>query len=214
MSRSDWSRDRRAVAAVEFALAVPLLLLLLLVTADVVLLLRARMRVEQAASQVALILAQYSILYEGDFGEALFRIAKSAGAGAELECPAGGSMAVTGLDNSSGTPAVKWRWTNAPPSQPCAFMLTTAGNGPSIAKPAVLGGYAPPAQLSAVVVELAISWSGRVVGRAFLEYLDGLYGRPGSSLATLAGPFTLRSYAVAVPRPGTLPLIKAGKRPP
>lgn len=210
MSRSDLRRDRCGVAAVEFALAVPLLSPLLLVTADVVLLLRARMRVEQAASQVALIVAQYSLLYESDFPDTFLRLAQSAGAGGALECPAGGGMAVTGLDNPSGTPAVKWRWTNAPPDGSCTPKMVAAAGGTSINKPAVLGDYAPPAGLSAVVVELAVPWSGRVAGRAFLEFLDGLYG---GSLRGSAGSFTLRSYAVAVPRPRVLPLLRTGNRP-
>lgn len=211
MSRSDCSRDRRGVAAVEFALAAPVLLVLLVLTADVVLLLRARLRLEQAASQVAQIVAQYSLLYEGDFAKTFLPVAKSAGAGAELECGAGGGMAVTGLDNPSGTTAAKWRWTSAPPNGSCTPAMVTAAGGTAIATPAVLGAYTPPKELSAVVVELTISWSGHVVGHDFLGFLDGYY-RTGL-LGVFSGPFVLRSYAVAVPRPGALPLLKTGNRP-
>lgn len=205
MSPSSFSRDRRGVAAVEFALAAPLLLLLSLGTADVVFWMRARMRMEQAASQVALIAAQYSILYEGDFAGIFQPVAQAAVVGASLACP-GGGMVVTGIDNPSGTPAVKWRWTNAPPDGSCKPTFVTAGGGPSIARPAVLSDYAPPSSLSAVTVELAAPWSGFVFSRGLLELF-------GASIGDVAGPFTIRTYAVAVPRPGTLPPVKTGSRP-
>lgn len=150
-------------------------------------------------------------MYEGDFPKTFLPVAKSAGAGAGLECGAGGGMVVTGLDNPSGTMTAKWRWTNAPSDGSCTPTFVTATSGSSLNKPAVLGTYTPPNGLSAVVVELTTSWSGHVVGRSFLEFLDGYYKT--SLLGAFAGPFTMRSYAVAVPRPGVLPLLKTGNRP-
>ena len=183
MSLSKCLRDRRGVSALEFALVAPVLLLLLLATTDIVLWMRTWLRMEHAASQVAQIIGQYRLLYEGDFAGTFHPIVQSALGSTSLTCNSG-AMIVTGVDNSSGTPAISWQRS----SGACKSSGFTLGSG-----------YAPPAGLSAVVVELFTT--------------EPAYALSGGIMAT-AGLSDIATYAVVVPRSGTLPLIKAGSRPP
>lgn len=69
MSRKPRDRrlGRRGVAALEFALTLPILLVLLLGAVDAVTLLRSSMRIDRSAAEIANLVSQYTALEERDF---------------------------------------------------------------------------------------------------------------------------------------------------
>jgi len=192
MNLSKRLRDRRGIAALEFAIFAPILVLLLLVTTDLVLWMRTWLRMEQTASDVTQVITQYTTLYTSDFSGTFYPIAQSTVGGASLAC-SGGGMVVTGIDNSSGTPTVSWQWS----SGSCAASSFTATSGSST-KLTMPGGYVPPSGLSAIVVELSTTQPAYVFS---------------SKIMATTGFSNISTYAVAVPRSGTLPPVTAGNRP-
>ncbi len=192
MNHSKLFRDRCGVAALEFALCVPVLVLLLLGAADIVLWLRTWMSMENAASEMTQIVTQYKNLYTSDFTGTFNPIVQSTVGNATLACDSGG-MVVTGIDNSSGTPKVAWQWS----SGSCVASRFTTGSGSTTAL-AMPGNYAPPSGLSAIVVELTTTQPAFVFSR---------------NIMGTAGISGINTYAVAVPRFGTLPTLTSGTRP-
>ncbi|MFT8243809.1 TadE/TadG family type IV pilus assembly protein [Roseomonas sp. BN140053] len=73
--KSHRRRDRRGVAAVEFALVLPILALVAVAVVDVVDFLRVSMRLERTAGEVANLMAQYETLKAEDV-TALFDVAR------------------------------------------------------------------------------------------------------------------------------------------
>jgi Flp pilus assembly protein TadG len=192
MSASRLLRDRRGIAALEFAIMAPVLLLLLLATVDLVVWMRTWLRMEQATSEMTQIITQYSTLYNSDFTATFLPVAQSAVGGVTLAC-SGGGMAVTGIDNSSGTPAVSWQWS----SGACATSSFTTTSGPSTTL-AMPGNYVPPSGYSAIVVELFTTQPAYVFSRKIMA---------------ATGLSNVHTYAVAIPRSGMLPTLTAGNRP-
>ena len=192
MSRSELCRDRRGVAALEFAILAPVMLLLLLATADLVIWMRTWLRMEQTVSEMTQVITQYSMLYTSDFTTTFYPLAQIAVGSAALTCN-GGGMVVTGIDNSSGIPAVSWQWS----SGACASsgFTTTIGSKTTLAMP---GSYVPPSGYSVIVVELFTTQPEYVFSK-------GIMATTGLS--------NISTYAAAVPRTGALPTFTAGQRP-
>ena len=184
-------RDRRGVAALEFAVIAPMLLVLLLTTADLVLWMRTWLHMEQAATQMAQIITKYTTLYASDFTGTFYPLAQAAVGGTALTC--NGGMVVTGIDNSTGTPRVSWQWS----SNACvgSAFAPTSGSSTMLAMP---GGYAPPSGCAAIVVELFTTQPEYVFSQGIM--------------ATL-GASSIHTYAVAAPRGGPLPPLTTGDRP-
>lgn len=192
MSRSKLCHDRRGVAALEFAILAPVLLLLLLATADLVVWMRTWLRMEQTVSEMTQVITQYTTLYTSDFTLTFYPLAQIAVSSAALTCD-GGGMVVTGIDNSSGTPAVSWQWS----SGACASsgFTTTSGSNTTLAMP---GNYVPPPGYSVIVVELFTTQQEYVFSQGIM---------------TTTGLSNIRTYAAAIPRSGMLPTLTAGQRP-
>ncbi len=74
MSRSRVWRDRRGTAALEFALIAPVLISVYVVGADLALVMRNRLRVDQAAVQGMQVVAQFTTLYADDFTNTFFPV--------------------------------------------------------------------------------------------------------------------------------------------
>jgi Flp pilus assembly protein TadG len=188
MSRSSGLARRRAVAGIEFAVPAPLLLLLVLGSSDLVMWMRTWLRMEQSASALAQVVTQYKALYASDFAGVFYPVAKASVGGAALACATGG-MVVTGISNASGTPKVGWQWA----SGTCFTSAYASGTTPSLP-----GGYAPPSGLSVVVVELFTTKPAYVFS---------------AGLMASTGLTSIHTYAVLMPRNGTLPTYTAGTRP-
>jgi len=132
------------------------------------------------------------MLYTSDFTATLYPLAQVAVGSAALTCNGGGMM-VTGIDNSSGTPAVGWQWS----SGACVSSGFTATSG-STTTSAMPGNYVPPSGYSVIVVELFTTQPEYV-------FSQGIMATTGLS--------DIRTYAVGIPRSGALPTLTAGQRP-
>ena len=84
-----WVGPRRGVAAIEFALVAPFIILMMLAGADLTIFMRTNMRIDETATELALVVTQYQDLYDGDF-TGLFNAAQTVA----------GTTTVTGLFGS------------------------------------------------------------------------------------------------------------------
>lgn len=195
MSLSRLWRNRRGVAAVEFAILAPVLIPMYMIGVDVVMLMRNRFRVDQSAAQVMQIVSQYTDLYDSDFTGVFFPIAQTiAGNNAALATPAACTVVVSGLDVADRTAlipkfVVKWQRSTGT----CA----TSKVGLPSASPTLQGGYTPPIGVPLIVVE--------VVSQRTLF---------GPSAALLGKTQQQYSVAVAMPRTRSLPSLTASAAAP
>lgn len=177
----------------EFAFTVPLLVMLTLCTADLVLWMRTWLKMEQTASELGQIISRYQSFYTGDFSGTFLPIAKNS-AGTSLTCasstpsPTNG-MVVTGITNTGGVATTAWQWK----SGSCVSSLYATGTGVNLP-----GGYVPPTGVSVILVELATTQSSYALSSALLK------------ATSLTG---VRTYAIAMPRYGSLPPLSNGTRP-
>jgi Flp pilus assembly protein TadG len=179
---------KRGVAALEFAMAAPVMVLLMLGGTDVVLWMRTWLQMQRSVAAVMQVITQYKNFYTSDFTSVFLPIAQAALASGALSCTTGG-MTVTGIDNSTGTPKVSWQWK----SGSCAVTAYS-----TTAAPSMPGGYKPPTGLSVIVTEMTTSQAAYV----FSAQIMG--GNGGSAVAV---------YNVAMPRTGGLPTLTSGTRP-
>ncbi|WP_158742183.1 TadE/TadG family type IV pilus assembly protein [Acidisphaera sp. L21] len=179
---------RRGVAALEFAMVAPLMLTLMLAGTDVVLWMRTWMQMQRSVAGVSQVITQYKNFYTSDFTSVFLPIAQATLSSGALTCNTG-SMAVTGIDNSTGTPKVSWQWK----SGSCAASAYT-----TTAAPVMPGGYVPPSGLSVIVTEMTTTQAAYVFSASIM-------GGAGSS--------TVAVYTVAMPRTGGLPTLTSGTRP-
>lgn len=210
--RSGWRlRDRRGLAVVEFALTVPILLVLLLAGYDVVIWLRTWLQMESAAGQVAQIIAQYPTLYASDFTGTFYPVAQSGAGSATLACN-NGSMVVSGIDNTTGTPTVSWQWKSGSCSasryvvkdNSCAASGYATADGSGKYTLCLPSGYLPPTGFAAIAIELSTTQPAYV-------FSSGLLQRAG--FANLASIVNIGTYAITVPRSNALPALTPGNRP-
>jgi len=190
MSRSRKAdRWQRGLATIEFALIAPFVMLLMLAGADVTIFLRTAMRVDETANELAVVVTQYSNLYQSDF-TALFNDAQTM-AGTTPVTGLLGTTIISGIVNSHGTQTIAWQQRS--PSATFNSQFGTVGSVPRLPYSYVL-----PSGGVLIAVEVFTSASPWVFSLNLMQH---------SSISSI------RSYALYQPRLGTLAAITAGNRP-
>ena len=95
------------MAALEFALVAPFIILMMLAGADLTIFMRTKMRIDETATELALVVTQYQDLYDGDF-TGLFNAAQTI-AGTTTVTGLFGTTIITGIVNSGGTQTIAWQ---------------------------------------------------------------------------------------------------------
>lgn len=190
MSRSRRAEDwRRGLATVEFALVVPFILLLMLAGTDVTVYLRTAMRVDETATELAVVVTQYSNLYQSDF-TTLFNDAQTIAGNTPVTGLLGATI-ISGIVNSSGTQTIAWQQRS-----PSARFTSQFGNVGSV--PRLPNNYTLPTGGVLIAVEVATSASPWVFSARLM---------PASSISSI------RTYALYQPRLGSLASVNTGSRP-
>jgi Flp pilus assembly protein TadG len=190
MSHSRQAKRRcRGLATIEFALVAPFILLLMLAGTDLTVFLRTAMRVDETANEVAVVVTQYSNLYQSDF-TTLFNDAQTI-AGTTPVTGLLGATIISGIVNNGGTQTIAWQQRS--PSATFNSQLGTVG-----AVPTLPYNYALPSGGVLIAVEVFTSASPWVLSLKLM---------PPSSISST------RSYALYQPRLGTLTTVIAGNRP-
>jgi Flp pilus assembly protein TadG len=190
MSRSRRTEDwRRGLATVEFALVVPFILLLMLAGADVTVYLRTAMRVDETATELAVVVTQYSNLYQSDF-TTLFNDAQTIAGNIPVTGLFGATI-ISGIVNNNGTQTIAWQQRS-----PSATFNSQFGRVGSV--PSLPNNYTLPTGGVLIAVEVATSASPWVFSARLM---------PASSISSV------RTYALYQPRLGSLATVKTGSRP-
>ena len=182
---------RRGVAAVEFALVAPFIILLILAGTDLTIFMRTKMRIDETATGVALIVTQYQNLYDSDF-TGLFTAAQTV-AGATPVTGLLGTTVITGIvtdGNDRQTIAWQKRSTQATSN---SLFGTAVGSVPRLPN-----SYLMPKNSTLIAVEVFTSASPWILS---------------ATLMGGAGTTSVRTYALYQPRLGALSTITAGTRP-
>ncbi|MDX6750116.1 TadE/TadG family type IV pilus assembly protein (plasmid) [Geminicoccaceae bacterium 1502E] len=171
------------MAALEFALTLPVLLMLLLGAVDAVILLRSSMRIDRSAAEVANLVSQYTALREADFPgifDAARRIAEPlVVSGAE------GAMIITVIANDGRQTTIAWQRRAGAPE----IRSEIGASG----KPRLPAGLELDDGQTAVLVE------------AFSTIVP--FALSGRLLFGDISPVTLRGFAVFRPRVATLATV-------
>ena len=191
MNRSRPPRSARAgVAALEFALFLPVAALAMLATADLVSYMRVRLVVDETAMELASDVTQYRALYDSDI-PALFAAAQTL-AGATPVTGALGATIVSCVFNAGSGPAIAWREQTGNPG--FASRIGAVGGAPTLPD-----GYAVPVNQSLIVTEIYTTATAWVLAAGFM----------GS-----AGSGALYGYSMQQPRLALLSRVAPGNRPP
>jgi Flp pilus assembly protein TadG len=182
---------RRGLAAIEFALVAPFILLMTLAAADLSIFLRTAMRIDETATELALVVTQYENLYTSDF-TGLFSAAQTI-AGTTSVTGLFGATIITGIVNTSGKQTIAWQQRS-----PSATFSSVFGKNVG-ATPVLPNNYTLPTGGVLIAVEVftsATPWvfSARLMGASNVS--------------------SLRSYALYQPRLGSLATVTSGNRPP
>jgi Flp pilus assembly protein TadG len=139
-------RDRRGVAATEFALVAPVLAGLVLVTVDIVQYLRAQLRVEAAALQVAQVASQCNRITTADIDQFRRHAQRIIGNLATLTGQ-GGGFVLSAVYNQGGANKVAWQ-------QRTGDAAFSSGVGAAGGTASVGGGFTVPNSQTMLAVEL------------------------------------------------------------
>jgi Flp pilus assembly protein TadG len=190
MSRSRKAdRWRRGLATIEFALVAPFIMLLMLAGTDLTIFLRTAMHIDETANEVAVVVTQYSNLYQSDF-TTLFNDAQTI-AGTTAVTGLFGATIISGIVNNNGTQTIAWQQRS-----PSATFNSQFGRAGSV--PRLPYSYVLPTGGVLIAVEVFTSASPWVFSLNLMQ----------SSTVT-----SIRSYALYQPRLGTLATVTAGNRP-
>jgi Flp pilus assembly protein TadG len=186
------SRFRQAdgIAAVEFALLAPFILLVMLAGTDLTIFMRTKMRLEETSTQIALLVTQYTNLYDSDF-TTLFNAAQSV-AGTTPVTGLLGTTVITGIVNNGTRQTIAWQKRSASATYSSLFG-TSVG-----AVPVLPSNYLLPSGGTLIAVEVFTPATPWVLSASLM----------GGSGAT-----SLRSFALYQPRLGSLSSVTAGNRP-
>ena len=203
-------RDRRGVAALEFAIVAPVFVFIYVVGADLVFLIQNNFRVEQAAIQGIQVVSQFPDLYDDDFTNTFFPVIETiAGNGSnktlidptQVACAA----TISGLDYpSNGVRAglLSIVWQKSYVIGTCtANKIGAFDNNTQLPIAPSLSNYTPPAGVPFIVVEVASQYK-----------MSGLK-LTGLSLLSVSDTRSQYSAAMAIPRQRVLPQITQGNRP-
>lgn len=182
--------DTRGAAALEFAIVAPVLALLLAATADIAILLRTRLRLEETANCLANVVTQYQNLYTSDFAQ--FWTASQMMAGTTPVTGTLGATIISGIYNSGSGASIVWQQ-RSPGNTTFASQFGVQGRAPTLP-----GQYTLAANQSLIGVEVFTPATAFVFSAAMM-------GGPGSG--------TLNAYTLFQPRSATLSQINAGTRP-
>jgi len=205
MSHSNLWRDRKGVAALEFALVAPVFIVMYVVGVDLVFLIENRFRIEQAAISGLQVVTQFTSLYDDDFTNTIFPVFETiAGNGSNktLTDPTQVACAATisGLDYPidgarSGMLSIVWQKSYSI-NHCSANQVVSFDSSTGIPVALVLNNYTPPIGVPFIVVEVASQYK--------------LFGQ---SAIVLGASQQQYSAAMAIPRQRVLPRITLGNRP-
>jgi Flp pilus assembly pilin Flp len=194
-ARATLARARRGVAAVEFALVLPILALLLAATADIALHLRTTFRIERTAAELANLVSQHESLASADLTR-LFEAAEAiSGPSLTVANPGGqGGRTVISLVAGANTEV-------SCPAANCILWQRSRGNaarfpesriGAERATAALPGGFIVPPAQTVVVAEVFYP-------RSAWFFADAFFG---------SGPQSIHASAVVRPRAAQLSGIR------
>ena len=120
--------SRRGLAAVEFALTAPFIILMMLAGTDLTIFMRTKLRIDETATEIALVITQYQNLYDSDFTP-LFNAAQTV-AGTTPVTGVLGTTIITGIvTDANDRQTIAWQKrrtvSSAPPSAPLPTCRTT-----------------------------------------------------------------------------------------
>ena len=213
MSLSRLRRDHRGVAALEFVIVVPFLVLMYVIGTDVIMLLRNRFRIDQAAIQGTQVATQFTTLYDDDFTTAIFPVIQSIAGNGTVNVstdpnPVACAATINGIDYpyannpsdpNANKPFIVWQksFSDSPcpanASNKVGRLFNTSTKTP--VAPA-LQTYTPPPGMPFIVVEVASQ-----------------YSLTGISATALGATQSQYSVAWSIPRLRALPPITTGTRP-
>ncbi len=170
----------------------PFLALAMLGAADVSFYLRAKLKLDTAATSLAQVTSQYASLYADDF-TTLFKVSQlAAGDGVSVTGQFGGTV-ISGVTNVAGTQKIAWQRIS-PSASPVVSQFGVAG-----ATPTLPANYVLPIGATLVVTEVYTKLSP-------WNFAAAILGGPGD-------PTSVGSVALFQPRLASLNSILAGTRP-
>jgi Flp pilus assembly protein TadG len=184
------------VVAIEFALVAPFILLLMLAGTDLTIFMRTKMRIDEVATEVALMVTQYQNLYVSDFSPPatapLFDAAQII-AGTTPVTGLLGTTIITGIvTDANDKQTIAWQYQSDQATFTSLFG-TAKGSVPTLPN-----NYKMPINSTLIAVEAFTSASPWVLS---------------ASLMGGAGTTSLWSYALYQPRLGSLSTVNPGTRP-
>ncbi len=145
------SKDRRGVAALEFAIVAPVLIVLALATADLVQFIRSQLRLDATAVQVGQLVSQCnSITDSGDINQFWSYAQQIVGSlGIVTGANAKGGVIISAVDLKNGTKNVAW--------QKKTGTMQTSSVGSAVNGPATITeGFLVPAGQMLLVTEVSL----------------------------------------------------------
>lgn len=183
--------SRRGLATVEFALVAPFIMLLMLAGTDLTIFMRTKMRVDETATQIALMVTQYQSLYAGDF-TTFFNAAQTVANTTPVTGLLGATIITGIVTDANDRQTIAWQYKSSQATFTSLFGTAT-GSTPNLPN-----SYLMPKNSTLIAVEVFTSASPWVLS---------------ASLMGGAGTTSLRSYALFQARLGSLSSVTSGNRP-
>jgi len=183
--------SKGGLATIEFAIVAPFLVLIMLAAADVSFFLRAKLRLDTAATSLAQVTTQYTQLYAGDFTN-LFKISQLA-AGSVAVSGQFGATIISGITNPAGAQTIAWQQIS--PSSTFVSAIGLKG-----AVPLLPHNYKLPIGATLVVTEVFSNLTPWVFAATVMPVATAPFG-------------SVSSLALFQPRLAPLDSITLGSRP-